>query len=104
MQARRRRRGDDEEGGGTRVAAAIRRRAGAGGLGGQRVRGRLRPPRLLASHPFHGSRKSRHFLCATWPAEFEPTFPSCVTSSNNALHTYLCLYFIFFPHIILNRV
>ena len=75
MQARRRRRGDDEEGGGTRVAAAIRRRAGAGGLGGQRVRGRLRPPRLLASHPLHGSRKSRHFLCPTWPAEFELDLP-----------------------------
>ena len=45
------------------------------------------------------------FLRGTRPAGFEPaaTYLSCVTSTA-ASHSHLCLYSVFPPHIILNRV
>ena len=47
------------------------------------------------------SRKLRHFLRATRPTRFKPmTSLSHVTSSTTASHSHLCLYSIFFLHIL----
>ena len=49
----------------------------------------------------HQSRKSQLFLCTLRLVGFEPaTSPSHLTFSTTTPHTQLCLYFIFFPHIL----
>ena len=60
-----------------------------------------RGPHRPATRPLHQTHKSRHFLCTMRPAGFKPaTSLSRVTSSTTAPHYHLCLYYIFFPHIL----
>ena len=56
---------------------------------------------LARFQPFQFSRKPQYFLHTTCPAGFEPTTsPSHVTFFTIAPRTHLCLYSIFFHHIL----